>query len=58
VKITRDMIARAGAGLIDQGKMQEVLAALKSYGVAAITQLRDDQMDAFGADLRALGANI
>lgn len=57
-KIDTNAISRAGAGLIDQGKMQDVLAVLGKYGVQAITQLREDQFEAFAADLRALGAAI
>lgn len=57
-KIDMNAISRAGAGLIDQGKMQDVLAVLGKYGVQVITQLREDQFEAFAADLRALGAVI
>lgn len=57
-KIDMNAISRAGAGLIDQGKMQDVLAVLGKYGVQVITQLREDQFEAFAADLRALGAAI
>lgn len=57
-KIDMNAISRAGAGLIDQGKMQDVLAVLSKYGVQVITQLREDQFEAFAADLRALGAAI
>ena len=57
-KIDMNAISRAGAGLIDQGKMQDVLAILGKYGVQVITQLREDQFEAFAADLRALGAAI
>ena len=57
-KIDMNAISRAGAGLIDQGKMQDVLAVLSKYGVQVITHLREDQFEAFAADLRALGAAI
>lgn len=57
-KIDMNAISRAGAGLIDQGKMQEVLAVLAKYGVQVITQLQENQFEAFAADLRALGAAI
>ena len=56
--IDLDAISRAGAGLVDQGKMADIMAVLKKYGVMAITQLKEDQFAAFAADLRALGANI
>lgn len=57
-KIDMNALSRAGAGLIDQGKMQDVLAVLGRYGVQVITQLREDQYESFAADLRALGAAI
>lgn len=53
-----DTISRAGAALVDQGKMQEILAILQKYGVLAVNQLRPDQYPAFAEDLRALGAAI
>lgn len=51
-------IATAGAGLVDQGKMQQVIELLGKYGVQAITQLQPTQFDAFAGELRALGAAI
>lgn len=56
--IDLETISRAGAALVDQGKMPEILAVLKKYGVEAVTQLQQDQFTAFASDLRALGANI
>ena len=56
--ITIDMLAAAGAPLVDQGKMQQLMALLNKYGVQAITQLTPDKYDAFAADLRAIGAQI
>lgn len=56
--IDLETISRAGAALVDQGKMPEILAVLKKYGVEAVTQLQQDQFTAFAGDLRALGANI
>ena len=58
VAVDMATISRAGAGLIDQGKMADVLAILKRYGIQAITQLQESQYAAFAADLRALGAAI
>lgn len=57
-EITIDMLAAAGAPLVDQGKMQQLMALLNKYGVQAITQLTPDKYDAFAADLRAIGAQI
>ena len=55
---TVDQIARAGASLVDAGKMEQLLALLARYGVAAVTQLQPDQFGAFATELRALGAQI
>ena len=55
---TVDQIARAGASLVDAGKMEQLLALLARYGVAAVTQLQPDQFGAFADELRALGAQI
>ena len=57
--ITLDTISRAGAALVDQGKMEDVLNLLKGkYSVMAVTQLRPDQYAGFAEDLRAMGAQI
>lgn len=56
--ITIDMLAAAGAPLVDHGKMQQLMALLNKYGVQAITQLTPDKYDAFATDLRAIGAQI
>ena len=51
-------IARAGAGLVDQGKMPQIMELLKGYNVRAITELKQEQYKDFAKDLRALGADI
>lgn len=56
--LTLNDIATAGAGLVDQGKMQQVIELLGKYGVQAITQLQPTQFDTFAGELRALGAAI
>lgn len=55
---TLDQIAKAGANLVDAGKMAQLLALLTKYGVQAVTQLTPDQYGAFATELRALGAQI
>ena len=55
---TLDQISRAGASLVDAGKMQQLLELLGRYGVQAITQLQPEQYGAFATELRALGAQI
>jgi len=51
-------IAAAGSALVTAGKMEPLLALLKKYGVAAITQLKPEQYGGFVTELRALGAQI
>lgn len=55
---TLDQISRAGAALVDAGKMEQLVSLLTKYGVSAITQLAADQYGAFAAELRALGAQL
>lgn len=55
---TLDQIAKAGAALVDAGKMEQLLALLGKYGVAAVTQLTPEQYGGFATELRALGAQI
>lgn len=55
---TLDQIAKAGANLVDAGKMEQLLALLTKYGVQAVTQLTPNQYGAFATELRALGAQI
>jgi hypothetical protein len=55
---TLDQISKAGAALVDMGKMEQLLALLSKYGVAAVTQLAPDQYGIFATELRALGAQI
>ena len=53
---TLDQIAKAGASLVDAGKMEQLLALLAKYGVQAVTQLQPDQYGVFATELRTLGA--
>ena len=55
---TLDQISRAGASLVDAGKMQQLLELLGRYGVQAVTQLQPEQYGAFATELRALGAQF
>ena len=55
---TLDQISRAGASLVDAGKMPQLLELLGRYGVQAVTQLKPEQYGAFATELRALGAQI
>ena len=55
---TLNQISRAGASLVDAGKMQQLLELLGRYGVQAVTQLKPEQYGAFATELRGLGAQI
>ena len=55
---TLDMIARAGAALVDAGKMDALCGLLAKYGVDALTALDPAQYGNFANELRALGAQI
>lgn len=54
----RDQIMTAGAALIDAGKINELMGLLNSFGIQAVTQLKQDQLGAFATELRKLGAQI
>lgn len=55
---TLEALSRAGAALIDAGKMPQLLALLGKYNVQAVTQLPKDAYSAFAAELKALGAQL
>lgn len=56
--ITVEDLGRAGAGLIDAGKMPQLMGLLSKYGVQAITQLQPGQIGPFAAEMQALGAKF
>lgn len=55
---TLDMLANAGATLINAGKMNGVMAILAKFGVEALTSLTPDKYGAVALELRNLGAQI
>lgn len=55
---TLDVLAAAGAALLDDGKMNELIQLLGKYGVQSIAGLAPTQYDAMAADLKAMGARI
>lgn len=57
---TIEQLSVAGAALCEQGKMAQLIALLGKYGVQAVTQLKPtpDVLNAFAAELKALGANL
>lgn len=56
--VTREQVAMAGAALLDEGKMPELIALLKEFNVQAITQLSDAQIPQIADRLRAMGAKL
>lgn len=60
-KPSMEVIANAGAALCEQGKTNELVSLLNSYGVQTVTQaynLDDAAFANFLAGLRALGAQV
>ena len=57
-QITLDDICNAGAKLVEQGMMAQVINLLAKYGVQAVNQIKPEQYASFAEDLRALGAQI
>lgn len=55
---TIDQIMKAGAALMDAGKMNELRALIKTFKVEAVTNLKPEQLGAFATELRKLGAQI
>ncbi len=55
---TLDDLSRAGAALVDQGKMPQLLDLLSKYGVQAVTQLDSSVYPAFAENMKALGAQL
>ncbi len=56
--VTLEAIVTAGAGLVEKGMMNQVIALLGKYGVQAVNQIQPQQYEAFAAELRTLGAQI
>lgn len=55
---TAEQIMKAGAVLMDAGRVDELVSLLQSFGVKAVTELRPDQLGAFATALRSMGAKI
>lgn len=51
-------LSRAGAALIDQGKMPQLIELLRKFGVQAVTQLKPEAYPEFMEALRGLGAKL
>ena len=55
---TADELARAAMALMDSGRQGELIGLLKQFGVAAIPELKPEQLGAFATALRGMGAQI
>lgn len=55
---TLDQISRAGAALVDAGKMPQLITLLGKYGVQAVTQIPPERYGDFATELRGLGARL
>lgn len=55
---TIEDISKAGAGLAQAGRVNELVALLGQFGVRACMELKPEQYGAFATALRGLGANI
>lgn len=55
---TIDRIMKAGAELMDAGKINDLRQLIDSFGVDAVTSLKTEQLGAFATELRKLGAKI
>lgn len=55
---TLEALVNAGTALVDAGKVPQLLALLSKYGVPAVTQVPKEAYSAFGAELKAIGAQL
>lgn len=55
---TIDQIMKAGATLMDAGRVDDLMNLLHNFGVSAVTKLKPEQTGAFATALRGLGAKI
>lgn len=57
--VTLVAIQKACAALRDQGKMAEIKAIFPEFGIKKLSELKtDEQLTAFGARLKAMGASL
>ncbi len=57
-KYTVDQIMAAGAALMDAGRVNDLMNLLHSFGVQAVTDLKQEQLGAFATAMRDMGAKI
>lgn len=56
--VSFETLTTAGAQLLEQGKMPQLMALLRQFGVEALTQLKPEQYPDVAAGLKTLGARI
>ena len=56
--VTLDAVQRAAAQMRDDGKLKAVTDMFPEFGIKKLSDLKGDQLQAFGARLRDLGAKI
>jgi hypothetical protein len=56
--VTLEAIQKAAAQLRDEGKLEGVKALFPEFGIRKLSDLKGDQLAAFGARLRAMGATV
>lgn len=54
----RSRVCTAAARLVEQGRMAEMLALLRSFGVPSVVHLSAEQLPEFASQITALGAVI
>ena len=57
-KYTVDQIMEAGAKLMDDGKANELIQLLKSFGIQAVVNLKPEQINIFAEEMKKLGAKL
>ena len=55
---TLEAIQKAAAQLRDEGKLEGVKALFPEFGIRKLSDLKGDQLAAFGERLRAMGAKV
>lgn len=55
---TVEQVMKAGGALMDAGRVDDLSNLLRSFGVAAVSDLKPEQLGAFATALRGLGAKI
>ena len=56
--VTLDAVQRAAAQMRDDGKLKAVTDMFPEFGIKKLSDLKGDQLQAFGERLRAMGAKI